>query len=50
MTDINLQIIFAEFKSLPLSEKVSYLSKLETLNLPYDINYQSLIAAWAKLS
>jgi len=46
---MNLSDLFAEFKSLPSAEaKVEYLESIATLNLPYDINYQALVAAWEK--
>jgi hypothetical protein len=48
---MNLHDLFAEFKSLPSAEaKVEYLRSLATLNLPYDINYQALIAAWERIA
>jgi hypothetical protein len=46
---MNLSDLFAEFKSLPSAEaKVEYLRSIATLNLPYDINYEALVAVWEK--
>jgi hypothetical protein len=46
---MTLTSLFAEFKSLPSAEaKVEYLRSLAKLNLPYDINYEALVAAWEK--
>lgn len=47
---LELSYIFARFKSLPVSEKVSYLSELETYNLPYEINFERLKEVWAKIA
>jgi hypothetical protein len=48
---MTLTSLFAEFKSLPSAEaKVEYLRSLATLNLPYDINYEALIAAWERIA
>jgi hypothetical protein len=39
-----IQSIFSEFKTLVTnSEKIAFLQTLQTLNLPYDINYENLI-------
>lgn len=44
---MTLEYIFASFRALEtVAEKITYLQELETLALPYDINYQALIAAW----
>jgi hypothetical protein len=46
---MNLSDLFAEFKSLPSAEaKVEYLKSIATLNLPFDINYEALVAVWEK--
>ena len=39
--------IFETFKSLELNvDKVSYLKELQSMNLPYDINFEKLISYW----
>lgn len=44
---MDLQTIYSEFKALSTSEsKVNYLRMLQTLNLPYEINYENLIKYW----
>jgi hypothetical protein len=48
---MNLSDLFAEFKSLPSAEaKVEYLKSIATLNLPFDINYEALVAAWERIA
>jgi len=48
---MNLSDLFAEFKSLPSAEaKVEYLRSLATLNLPFDINYEALVAVWERVA
>jgi len=44
---MTLEYIFQTFRALEtVAERVTYLRELETLALPYEINYQTLIAAW----
>ena len=44
---MDLQTIYSEFKALKTARgKVHYLRFLESLSLPYDINYQNLIKFW----
>ena len=44
-----LTSIFRDFQALAsVTEKVTFLKQLATLNLPYDINYDSLISAWER--
>ena len=39
--------IYDTFKSLEtVAEKIDFLRELQTLNLPFKINYEALIAAW----
>jgi hypothetical protein len=46
---MDLAGIYRDFKALEtVTEKVTFLKQLETLTLPYDINYQALIAAWER--
>ena len=46
---MDLQYIYATFRSLEtVTEKVTFLKELETLNLPYEINYTNLISAWER--
>ena len=41
------EYIFAEFKKLEtVWDKIEFLKDLQKLNLPYDINYEALIAVW----
>lgn len=41
---MTIQSIFSDFKSIVTdSEKVTFLQTLQTLNLPYDIRYETLI-------
>jgi hypothetical protein len=41
---MTIQSIFSDFKYIVTdSEKVTFLQTLQTLNLPYDINYETLI-------
>jgi len=41
------EYIFAEFKKLEtVWDKIEFLKDLQKLNLPYDINYEALIASW----
>jgi len=47
---LELSHIFAEFQKLPVSEKVSYLEALESLNLNFDINFNNLKEAWDKIA
>ena len=46
------QFIFDAFDELEsVFDKVQFLKDLQKMNLPYDINYEALIAAWsAKLT
>jgi hypothetical protein len=44
---MDLQSIYSDFQKLEtVAEKVTFLKGLETLILPYEINYLGLIAAW----
>jgi hypothetical protein len=44
---MDLPSIYRDFQALEtVTEKVTFLKSLETLNLPYDINYEKLISAW----
>lgn len=44
------EYIFESFKKLDsVWDKIQYLKDLKNLNLPYDINYDALIAAWSQL-
>jgi hypothetical protein len=46
---MDLTSIFRDFRALEtVAEKVTFLKQLATLNLPYDINYDALIAAWER--
>lgn len=46
---MDLASIFRDFRALEnVTEKVTFLKQLATLNLPYDINYEALIAAWER--
>ena len=46
---MDLTSIFRDFRALEtVTEKVTFLKELATLNLPYDINYDALIAAWER--
>jgi hypothetical protein len=46
---MDITSIFREFQALETAaEKVDYLRSIATLNLPYDINYEALIAAWER--
>jgi hypothetical protein len=46
---MELSSIFHDFRALEtVTEKVTFLKQLATLNLPYDINYEALIAAWER--
>lgn len=46
---MDLQSIYRDFQALEtVAEKVTFLKQLETLNLPYDINYNALIEAWER--
>ena len=46
---MDLTSIFRDFRALEtVTEKVTFLNQLATLNLPYDINYEALIAAWER--
>jgi hypothetical protein len=41
---MDLTYIYSTFKSLQTNtQKVKFLQELQSLNLPYDINYQNLI-------
>jgi hypothetical protein len=45
------EYIFEAFKEIETSTaKVEFLIDLAKLNLPYDINYDNLIAAWSRLA
>jgi hypothetical protein len=47
---MTLEYIFGAFRALEtVTEKVTFLKQLETMNLPYDINYEALIAAWERI-
>jgi len=44
---MDLAYIFESFRALEtVWDKIEYLKDLQKLNLPYDINYEALIAAW----
>ena len=44
---MELTSIYREFQALETAaDKVAYLRSIATLNLPFDINYDALIAAW----
>ena len=44
-----LHEIFADFKKIPTPEgKVEFLKSLQSLSLPYDINYENLIKIWER--
>ena len=46
---MTIQSIFSDFKSIVTdSEKVNFLKTLQTLNLPYEINYENLINFYQK--
>lgn len=46
---MDLISIYKDFQKLEtVAEKVTFLKSLETLNLPYEINYLGLIAAWER--
>ena len=46
---MDLTSIFRDFRALEtVTEKVTFLKTLATLNLPYDINYEALISAWER--
>lgn len=46
---MDLTSIFRDFQALEtVTEKVTFLKQLATLNLPYDINYEALISAWER--
>jgi len=46
---MDITSIFREFQALETAaEKVDYLRSLSTFSLPYDINYEALIAAWER--
>jgi hypothetical protein len=41
------QFIFDAFDELEtVWDKIQFLKELQRMNLPYDINYEALIAAW----
>ena len=41
------QYIFESFRAVEsVWDKVQFLRDLQKMNLPYDINYEALIAAW----
>jgi hypothetical protein len=45
---MTIEYIFESFRALEtVAEKVAYLQELETLALPYEINYEALIRAWS---
>lgn len=47
---MDLTSIFRDFQALAsVTEKVTFLKTLETLNLPYEINYEKLILAWERI-
>jgi hypothetical protein len=44
---MTLAYIYATFQSkAEVADKIAYLRELELMNLPYELNYSSLIAAW----
>jgi len=44
---MTLEYIFQTFRALEtVAEKVTYLRELQTLALPYEINFDALIRAW----
>jgi hypothetical protein len=44
---MTLEYIFQTFRALEtVAEKLTYLRELETLALPYEINFEALIRAW----
>ena len=46
---MDLTSIFRDFRALEtVTEKVTFLKQLAKFNLPYDINYEALIAAWER--
>jgi hypothetical protein len=46
---MDLNYIFKTFQELGNTEaRIAYLNQLRNMNLPYDINYDNLIAAWQK--
>lgn len=46
---MDLESIYRDFQALAsVTEKVTFLKQLATLNLPYDINYEALITAWER--
>jgi hypothetical protein len=46
---MDLASIYRDFRALEtVTEKVTFLKSLETLGLPYDINYEALIRAWER--
>jgi hypothetical protein len=46
---MDLISIYKDFQALEtVAEKVTFLKQLETLNLPYDINYKALAEAWER--
>jgi hypothetical protein len=48
---MDLPYIYATFKALEtVSEKVTFIKELETLNLPYEINFAGLVAAWERIT
>ena len=48
---MELSYIYATFKALEtVTEKVTYIKELETLNLPYEINFSGLVAAWERIT
>jgi hypothetical protein len=47
---MDLTSIFRDFRALEtVTEKVTFLKQLATLNLPYDIHYEALISAWERI-
>lgn len=46
---MDLATIYRDFQALEtVTEKVTFLKSLATFSLPYDINYEALIAAWER--
>lgn len=46
---LELGYIFESFRKLDnVMDKVEFIRGLQELNLPYDLNYENLIAAWAR--
>ncbi len=47
---MDLETIFRHFRALEtVTEKVTFIKELETLGLPYEINYEGLVRAWERI-